>query len=191
MQALLLLEATFATWDLKAKILFQLNSFSAWPLQKEHSDKRAYWQTDGQTEGQTDGHSARQRQRAINHFFVIYAEHQTLPGSRRNNNNNNSWGNLTLPSINANKMSWICLPSRSHCRIACCLCRSFVFVWLSLKWIFQFNSIEMSKCSLIYQFAEDPRPALELSLRKSIRGGRGPWNIMKAINLFCMHLSNW
>lgn len=164
MQALLLLKATFATWEQKAKILFQLNLFLAWaPSKRTHIQKSSLidrW-TDRRADRRILG---RQRQRAINHFFVIYAEHQTLPGIRRNNNNN-SGVNLTLPSINANKMSWIGLPSRTHCRIASCLCRSFVFVWLSLKWIFQFNSIEMSKCSLIYQFAEDPRPALELSPR--------------------------
>lgn len=71
-------------------------------------------------------------------------------------------------------------------RTACCLCRSFVFVWLSLKWIFQFNSIEMSKCSLIYQFAEDPRPALEQYPRKSIRGagGGGPGTLWKLWTYF-------
>lgn len=88
-------------------------------------------------------------------------------------------GHCTLPSINANKMSWsfrlpYSLASYSApVTLSRSLATSLFFAlsfalsfWLSLKRIFQFNSIEMSKCSLIYQFVDDNQTALCLDQGK-------------------------
>lgn len=189
MQALLLLKATFATWEQKAKILFQLNLFLAWaPSKRTHIQKSTLidrW-TDRRTDRRLLG---RQRQRAINHFFVIYAEHQTLPGIRRNNNNN-SGVNLTLPSINANKMSWIRCPlarTASLCLLSLSLvCLRLAVIKMNFSIQLNWNVKMLINLSIRWGPSTCPRTVPKKSIR-----GEGAWSIMKAINLFCMHLSNW
>lgn len=124
-------------------------------------------------------------------FFVIYAEHQTLPGIRRNNNNNNnSWGNLTLPSINANKMSWICLPSRSHCLLSLSLvCLRLAVIKMNFSIQLNWNVKMLINLSIRWGPSTCPRTVPQKKYK--VGRGRGPWNIMKAMNLFCMHLSDW